>query len=185
LNGYLDKSETPEISKWILSQHKSGAVISSICGGAFILAETGLLIHRSATTHWELEQGFHATYPQVNLNTDKLLIDDGGTVTAGGIMVWLDLGLKLIDRFIGASVMLATARYFLIDPGGREQRFCSLFSPSLSHGDKAIIEVKHWLQRNSGDSLNVAILANRANLTEHTFARRFHKANGLNTTEYI
>lgn len=185
LNGHLDSSEMPSISSWILSQHHAGTIIGSICGGAFLLAETGLLDNRPATTHWDLEKRFLHAFPKVKLKIDKLLIDDGDIITAGGIMAWVDLGLKLIDRFLGASVMLASARYFLVDPGGREQRFYSLFSPSLTHGDKTIVAIQHWLQNNSHASLSVPLLASRANLTERTFTRRFNKATGLNMTEYI
>jgi transcriptional regulator GlxA family with amidase domain len=105
-------------------------------------------------------------------------------ITAGGIMAWTDLGLRLIDRFLGPSVMLATARYFLIDAAGREQRFYSSFSPRLNHGDEAVLRVQHWLQKNGLRHVTLVDMAAYAGLEERTFLRRFPKATEFNPTEY-
>ncbi|WP_281648371.1 GlxA family transcriptional regulator [Parendozoicomonas sp. Alg238-R29] len=181
-------SMPPESVPWTTSLpelHNKGTLICSICAGALYLAQSGLLDNRPATTHWSLANVFTDRYPQVKLDIDKLLIDDGDIVTAGGLMAWVDLGLRLVERFMGSSTMLATARYFLVDPGGREQRFYSSFSPSFNHGDAAVLKAQHWLQKHSTETITVPMMAQAACLEGRTFIRRFHAATRLNPSEYL
>ena len=150
-----------------------------------MLGETGLLDGRSATTHWTHAEIFTQRFPKVQVDIDKLLINDGDIITAGGMMAWVDLGLNLIERFISPAIMVATARYFLVDAAGREQRFYSSFSPRMDHGDRAIVKAQRWLQTHQVESLTVPAMASRANLSERTFLRRFQGATGMPPTEYI
>jgi len=172
------------LARWLRERHAEGATLCSICGGAFLLAETGLLRDRRATTHWSYAEELARRFPEIHIDADMLIIDDGDIVTAGGIMAWTDVGLRLIDRFLGPSVMLATARYFLIDTAGREQRFYSSFSPRLNHGDEAVLRVQHWLQKNDVRDVTLADMAAFAGLEDRTFLRRFRKATEFNPTEY-
>jgi len=184
----LGETPPPEMTRrlagWLKAQHKAGAILGSICAGAFLLAETGLLDGRTATTHWNLTEALQARFPAVKVDGDKLIIDDGDVITAGGLMAWTDLGLKLVDRLLGPTVMIETARFLLVDPSGREQRFYSSFSPKLHHGDAAILKVQHWLQAEGGRDVTLAAMAARAGLEPRTFLRRFVKATGLRPTEY-
>ena len=170
---------------WLRGRHREGTLLCSVCAGAFLLAETGLLDARPATTHWALGAQFQARFPSVRLDTDRLLIDDGDVLTAGGLMAWSDLGLALVARFLGPATLLATARYFLIDPGGREQRFYTTFAPNLSHGDETILAVQRWLQSRSAHRVSVADMAGHARLGERTFLRRFRKATGMAPKTYL
>jgi len=172
------------VARWLWERHAEGATLCSICGGAFLLAETGLLRDRRATTHWSYAKELAKRFPEIHIDPDRLIIDDGDIITAGGIMAWTDVGLRLIDRFLGPSVMLATARYFLIDTAGREQRFYSSFSPRLNHGDEAVLRVQHWLQKNDIRDITLADMAAFVGLEERTFLRRFRKATEFNPTEY-
>ncbi len=174
-----------DYAHWLNTMHQQGVLVCSVCAGAFLLAQAGLLEGRAATTHWMLADAFRQRYPAVKLDTDKLIIDDGDIITAGGLMAWIDLGLKIVDRYLGPSAMLATARYLLVDPGGREQRFYSVFSPALSHGDSAILKVQHWLQTRYEAPVTVTDMGQIANLSPRTFIRRFHQATGLNPSEYL
>jgi len=169
---------------WLRDCHASGSVITSVCAGAFLLAETGLLDGRRATTHWSHAHAFSSRFPNVVLDTDRLMIDDGDIITAGGLMSWTDLGLRLVDRFLGSAVMLEAAQVLLIDPPGREQRYYSAFAPRLNHGDASILGVQHWMQATGGKEATLSVLSERAGLEERTFLRRFHKATGLTSTDY-
>lgn len=169
----------------LAEHHQKGTLMCSVCAGAFLLAEAGLLTGRRATTHWALAQELRAAHPDIILDTEKLIVDDGDVITAGGITAWIDLGLLLVNRFMSPSVMLETARYFLVDPVGREQRFYSAFVPVLGHGDEAIVKVQHWLQSNYGESVSVEKMAGVAGLERRTFIRRFQKAALLNPSDYL
>lgn len=169
---------------WLRSHHASGVMLASVCAGAFLLAETGLLGGRAATTHWVYAELFRQRFPDVRLDTDKLIVDDGDIVTAGGVMAWTDLGLRLVSRYLGPTVMAETARTMLLDPPGREQRYYSAFSPNLTHGDAAVLKVQHWMQANDAKEVSLATLARKAGLEERTLMRRFRKATGMTTNEY-
>ncbi|KQZ76710.1 AraC family transcriptional regulator [Sphingopyxis sp. Root214] len=179
---------TPEVARpvaaWLRDYHAAGCILASICAGAFLLAETGLLDSRTATTHWTYAEAFSQRFPQVALDIDRLIIDDGDIITAGGLMSWTDLGLRLVDRFLGPTVMLEAAQLLLIDPPGREQRFYNSFAPRLNHGDAAILKVQHWMQATGGKEAGLSVLSERAGMEERTFLRRFHKATGLTSIDY-
>ena len=171
--------------RWLVTQHGAGTILCSVCAGAFLLAEAGLLNGRSATTHWIHARSLAARFPAIRIDTGRLVIDDGDVITAGGVMAWVDLGLNLIERFLSPSVMLATARFFLVDAAGREQRFYCSFAPQLGHGDKPVLKIQHWLQQHIAASPSVAAMAARASLGKRTFLRRFHRATGMTPTRYL
>ncbi|PZX46896.1 helix-turn-helix protein [Cereibacter changlensis] len=99
-------------------------------------------------------------------------------------MSWIDLGLIVVNRFLGPMIMARTAQMMLVDLPGREQRFYSGFIPRLSHGDSAILKAQHYLQTQEGKDTRVSVLAEHAGLEERTFLRRFQKATGLTATSY-
>jgi len=184
LNGPPALTASVPFSTWLWQKHEEGTTICSVCGGTFLLADTGLLRDRRATTHWGYAAELARRHPDIAVDGDKVIVDDGDIITAGGIMAWTDLGLRLIDRFLGSAVMLTTAKFFLIDTAGREQRFYSSFSPKLQHGDEAVLKVQHWLQKEGLRKATLPAMAALAGLEERTFLRRFRKATGLNPTDY-
>jgi transcriptional regulator GlxA family with amidase domain len=169
---------------WLRRNHERGAVLAAVCGGVFILAETGLLAGRQATTHWAFSDRFAALFPDVLMESDHMVIDYGDVVTAGGVLAWADLGLRLTERFLGPTVMLETARYMLVDPPGREQRFYSDFDPRTKHGDRAIVKAQQWLSTQREGAITVANIAQHVGLESRTFLRRFIKATGMKPSEY-
>jgi transcriptional regulator GlxA family with amidase domain len=181
----LSREMAAQWAEWLKGQHAQGTSLGSVCKGAFLLGETGLTIGRTVTTHWSYEEQLLSRFPGTKVDTDRLIIDDGDIITAGGVMAWIDLSLKLVDRFLGPTIMVETARTFLVDPPGREQSYYSAFAPKLNHGDAAILKVQHWLQATEGKETNLAVLAAQAGLEQRTFIRRFQKATGLTTSEYI
>lgn len=181
----LDTSQAQPYLSWLREQHAAGTKLASVCAGAFLLAETGLLNGRTITTHWLYQDKFAARFPQVLLDLDQLMIDSSDIITAGGAMAWTDLGLRLLDRYFGAAVMIDTAQMLLIDPPGRQQRYYSAFAPRLSHGDDAILVVQQWLEKTGAVEVSLAAMTQQAKLEERTFLRRFRKATGMTTTEYL
>jgi transcriptional regulator GlxA family with amidase domain len=180
-----DVARPAALGAWIAERHREGTTLCSVCTGAFLLGEAGLLAGRPVTTHWALRARFAERFPDARLDTHKILIDDGDIVTAGGMMAWTDLGLRLIGRYLGPSVVLSTARHWVIDPGGREQRFYDSFAPALTHGDDAIVRVQHWLHAKRAEKIDLPAMARKAKLGERTFIRRFQRATGHSPGAYL
>ncbi len=174
----------PAVTRWLQEQHSNGAVLASICSGAFVLGETGLFDHRTVTTHWTYEDRFRIRFPRTKVDTDRIVIDDGDIITAGGVMAWTDLCLTIIQRFLGYAVMMQVASGFLIDPPGREQSYYSGFNRRIGHKDDAIAKAQRFLHDTDGKIVEVSTLATKAGLEDRTFLRRFQKATGHTTTEY-
>lgn len=174
----------PDEAQWLTARHAEGSRLCSICAGAFVLAETGLIDHRRATTHWAFAETLAARFPNVDVAVDRMVLDDGDILTAGGILAWTDLGLTLVSKLLGPSVMLATARFLLVEPPGRAQLPFAQFIPVFDHGDAAILRVQHRMHATGAQEQTVADLASLAGMSERTFLRRFAKATGLRPTEY-
>jgi transcriptional regulator GlxA family with amidase domain len=175
--------ESPLIA-WLREQHSRGVILAAACGGVFILARTGLLEGRQATTHWAFSEQFATQFPEVLTETDRMVIDYGDVMTGGGVLAWADLGLRVTERLLGPTVMIDTARYMNIDPPGREQRFYSGFAPRTKHGDEAILKAQHWLSARRERPIAIAEMARRVGLAPRTFLRRFVQATGMKPTEY-
>jgi len=169
---------------WLREQHAAGVLLASVCAGAFALAEAGLLDGRTVTTHWALAAQMAARFPQVQVQPERMVIDDGDLITAGGLMAWTDLGLALVTRLLGPTIAAETARYLVVDLNRESQRHFSSFAPSLDHGDAAVLGVQRWLQAEGGVEASLTDMATRAGLGERTFLRRFRSATGLKPTEY-
>ena len=122
------------LTTWLAERHGDGATLCSVCAGAFLLGEAGLLEGREATTHWAFAKELAARFPAAKVDSDRMVIDDGDLITAGGILAWTDLGLTLVERLLGPSVMLETARFLLVDPPGRTQQPYGHFVPRLEIG---------------------------------------------------
>ena len=182
--GPPDRDHASETIAWVARMHAQGAIIAAVCGGVFLLADSGLLDGRRATTHWAFASEFRQRYPQLRLEPESLVIDDGDVVTAGGVLAWADMGLTLVERLLGRAVMCSTARFMLMEPPRREQRVYGDFLPWLRHGDEAIVAIQHWLQSNAHVNTSVAALAERAGLGSRTFLRRFARATGIKPSDY-
>ncbi len=171
-------------SDWLVARHAEGAILGAICGGTFLLAQTGLLDGRRATTHLLCAPGLAAMFPAVHVDVDALLTEEEDLITVGGVMAWTDLGLVIVRRLLGTAAMMETARFMMIDPPGREQRFYKVFAPDMSHGDAAILRSQQQLHARGPSGCAVTDMAGWSGLEMRTFSRRFHGATGLRPNEY-
>lgn len=170
------------IARWLGERHATGATLASVCSGAFLLAETGLLAGRPAATHWSCAEELAGRFPDIRVETGGRVIDHGDLLTAGGFMAWIDLGLRLVERFLGAAVRRETARFLLVDPAPATSP--TGFVPILSHGDEAILRVQHWLHARDARDVSLGAMAAQARLEKRTFLRRFGRATGMAPLEY-
>lgn len=137
---YLNPTQT--LKSWLLKCHAKGTTLCSACAGTFVLASTGLLTKRMATTHWGLAEIFTKIYPDVVVDIEKILINDGDIITAGGLMSWVDLGLELVAQYTNTNIMRLLGKQLVVDTGLREQRYYQSFSPKRDHGDKEILALR-------------------------------------------
>jgi transcriptional regulator GlxA family with amidase domain len=172
------------LTQWLRDQHARGATLGGVCVGSLLLAESGLLDGRSATTHWTSAKAFAECYPKIKLKADTPIVDDGDLITTAGLMAWSELGLRLVDRLLGPSIATSTARFLVVEHSDSASECGSNFAPILGHGDAAILKVQHWLQSTGATDVSLAAMAERAGLEERTFLRRFRAASGLKPTEY-
>lgn len=170
---------------WMIGLYDQGVTLCSVCAGAFVLAETGLIDNRRATTHWAFAQTLSERFPAIEVAAENMVLDDGDIITAGGILAWTDLGLTLIEKMLGTGTMLATSRFLLIDPPRREQSTYSAFIPHFEHGDSQILRVQHHIHAHFAEPLGIETLCALASMTPRTFLRHFQKATGMRPTDYL
>lgn len=184
IGGFNAAQAPAALLDWLRQQHRNGAILGGVCVGSILMAESGLLDGRSATTHWTSVQSFAARYPAIQLEADKPIVDDGDLITTAGLMAWSELGLRLVDRLMGPGIAAATARFLVVEHSDSASACGSNFAPILGHGDAAILKVQHWLQASGAVEVSVTAMAQHAGLEERTFLRRFRGATGLKPTEY-
>ncbi|THB80276.1 MAG: GlxA family transcriptional regulator [Desulfobacteraceae bacterium] len=170
---------------WLILQHQRGAVICAVCAGVFLAAQTGLLENRCATTHWHLAREFQQRFPGVTLKQEKMVVDEGDFITAGGVTAYMDLSLHLCSLFGSRELSANVSKILLIDPARQSQSPYQAFHFNLNHGDKPILKVQEWMQQHASDPMTVPALADRAGLGHRTFNRRFKKATGDTPLEYL
>ncbi|WP_417431082.1 GlxA family transcriptional regulator [Kiloniella sp.] len=178
-------SDDQDLHSWIQRQHSFGAIICSACAGSYWLGYAGILDDRPATTHWALEADFKSIFPRVLLRPEHILVDDNDIVTAGGVMAWVDLGIHLIGRWCGPTVVSHICRQMLIDPTGREQRNYRSFCPNMAHKDQAVRALQLWMESNISEDLSVTALAGRAGLSIRSLQRRFSNSAGYSVNQYV
>lgn len=170
---------------WLTVQAEHGATLCSVCAGAFLLAEAGLLDGHVATTHWALASVFRHRYPKTHLRVEEMIVDEGNRITAGGVTAYLDLTLHLISRYAGERVARQVGSHFLIDHRGRRQSAYQRFLPDTNHGDTVLARAQQILERDFRKALRIGALASEAGVSERTLLRRFRNVLGLTPVQYL
>lgn len=185
--GWRDAGEPPPraLVSALVAAHRRGARLVSICSGVFVLAATGLLDGRRATTHWRYVESLARQYPRIRIEPDVLYVDEGNLLTSAGSAAGMDLALHLIRRDFGARVANRVARRLVMPPhreGGQAQ-----FVPAPV-GDEARPWLAHlfeWARRHLHEELTVARLAREARMSPRTLSRRFAEAAGTSPADWV
>src|SRR5262249_61033918 len=128
------------VVSWVRNRYAAGATLVSLCSGAFILAQTGLLDGKSVATHRICAEALAKRFPQIVVDVNRRIIDHGDIVTAGGFLSWVDLGLFLVDRILGPAMRAETARFVLSDPAAGGGGWFSGSPPPQTHGERAVFK---------------------------------------------
>ena len=170
--------------------HARGARLLSICSGAFVLAATGLLDGRRATTHWRYAEALQRRYPAICVDPNVLYVDEGSVLTSAGSAAGLDLCLHLVRRDYGSAIANQVARRLVIPPhrdGGQAQ---FLERPvedreRKSGQPKSLSVLLDKIRKRPGQSWRIGELARLAAMSERTFMRRFRAATGLSPADWV
>jgi len=182
------KGQYPELMEWIRRRYQSGSVIYSACSGSIMLAETGLLNGRGATSHWGYEDLFRTQYPDVEFHAEpNLAFADpaGRIVTAGGTTSWHDLAIHIIARHCSPGEALRIAKVYLLKWHGEGQLpYASLVKRS-PHADSVVRMAEDWLADHYRESDAIQGVVAASNVPERTFKRRFKTATGSTLIDHV
>ncbi|MEW1844545.1 GlxA family transcriptional regulator [Nonomuraea angiospora] len=160
--------------------------VASVCNGAFLLAEAGLLDHRRATTHWLSAGELAARYECVEVDPDPLYIEDGDVWTSAGVLSGVDLALALVARDHGHALARDVARglvVYLHRPGGQSQ--FSTPMRAMTPRSEPLRELQAYIDANPAADLSVPALAARVGMSERHFSRVFTEQTGLSPGRYV
>ena len=175
----------PAVLRAIREAHGRGATLLTVCSGSFMLAATGLLDGRPCTTHWHNAAEFAGRFPAAKLDPDVLFVDDGDIITSAGTAAGIDACLHLVRREQGSEPANAIARRMVVPPqrDGGQRQYVDLPVPECSAD--SLTPVLAWMQENLATEHSVATLAERATLSERTFARRFVAETGTTPHKWL
>ncbi len=161
---------------WLVAQWNRGAVVAANCTGTFILAQTGLLDQRIATTTWWLEQQFRSRFPSVYLQIEPVVTEADRLICAGASASYLLQATRVIERFSGPAIASQCAKTMLIDVSVTKQTPYLPLLAENEHADALIHQAQNYLQKHMTDEIRIADLASVLGISERTLIRRFRSA---------
>ncbi|MFJ9351648.1 GlxA family transcriptional regulator [Streptomyces sp. NPDC101237] len=176
----------PALVDWLRAHGPRTARLVSVCTGAVLLAEAGLLDGHRATTHWAYCDKLARDHPAVDVDPDPIYVRDGRVATSAGVTSGIDLALALVEEDLGRDVALTVARHlvvFLRRPGNQAQFSAQLAAQTARR--EPLREVQHWITEHPDGDLSVEALAARAALSPRHFARAFQAETGTTPGRYV
>jgi transcriptional regulator GlxA family with amidase domain len=176
----------PELTAWLRVHGGQAGRLVSVCTGAFLLAEAGLLAGRRVTTHWAYCGALAARYPEVTVEPDPIFVRDGNVATSAGVTAGIDLALALAEDDLGRAAALDIARHlvvFLRRPGNQAQFSAQLAGQLASR--EPLRDVQRWIAEHPAADLSVETLARAASLSPRQFARAFAAEVGMPPGRYV
>ncbi len=159
---------------WMTAQWRAGAWIAANCTGTFILAQTGLLDERTATTTWWLERQFREKFPRVDLQLRPVLTEVDRLICAGASASYLLQTIRVVERFAGPAIASQTAKAMLIDVSQTSQIPYLPLLAQKNHSDDLVHKAQRWLQNHMTQDLKITELASTLAVSDRTLIRRFH-----------
>src|SRR5581483_5286525 len=170
---------------WLKRWHKRGTAIASVCSGVGLVAATGMLDGKRATTHWALAQRFREKYPKVKWMPELMVTEDQNFYCGGGVHAALDLSLYLVEKFCGHEVALQTSKALLIETPRAWQAGFAVIPLKTEHNDGEITRAQDWLHENFHRTFPLEAPAHRVGMSMRNFVRRFKQATGDSPLSYL
>jgi transcriptional regulator GlxA family with amidase domain len=184
--GVQAAARAERLVEWIKAAARRSRRVTSVCTGAFLLAEAGLLEGRRVTTHWASCAVLANRHPGIEVESDPIFVRDGNVITSAGVTAGMDLALALVEEDLGREVALETARWlvlFVKRPGGQAQFSAQLEAQMADR--EPLRELQEWLPDHLDEDLTVPALARRASMSERNFARAFRDETGMTPAAYV
>ena len=181
----LALASNASIAEWLRKQHACGAEIASVCTGAFLLAASGLLDNKIATTHIDASGAFEAAFPMVTLHEKAVVTEDQGIYTSGGATSSFHLLLHLVEKYCDRAMAIRTAKYFAIDMDREQQTCFRSFQPKTTDQDPLVSELQLRIKRDYARVNTVEALLNNIPASRRNLARRFKQVTGNTPIEYL
>lgn len=177
---------TMEERRWIVDSAATARRYGSVCSGAFIIAQTGLLSGRRVTTHWSKTDDLAQRHPDVILEPDAIFICDGPVCTSAGVTAGMDLALALVEADCGRAVALKAARKLLVTPtrAGGQSQFRDNFQ-NRTASSPAIEGIQAWISAHLTEDLSVERLADLAKMSSRNLSRMFLKEIGVTAHDFV
>lgn len=177
----ISQAYDPALLHWLKGIYPSLQRIGSICIGAFLLAQTGLLYNRKATTHWQFASTFRKLYPSVRLAYDQIYTKDSNIYTSGGITSGIDLALALIEEDHGRTVASNVSHYLVVHlKRNNTQALYSTLIPMDRELTPLVLKVKQYIVDHfKFHVISIAELADFVDMSERNFARVFKRESGM------
>jgi len=173
------------IIEWLKQQYRGKTELASICVGSFLLAATGLLDGKKATTNWMFADLFRKKYPQITLEDDKIIVDQGSIYTCGGAFSFTTFIIYLIEKFCGHEVAITASKILMINMHQQPQTSFSIFQFQKGHADDAIAVVQQYMEKNYTKTITVKEMAGISNMSPRNLIRRFEQATSNTPLEYL
>jgi transcriptional regulator GlxA family with amidase domain len=177
---------SPKFLEWLRHQSSKARRYGSVCTGALVLAEAGLLDGRRVTTHWNWCRELEQNHPKVKVDPRPIYVRDKNLFTSAGVTAGIDLSLALVEDDLGGALALQVAQMmvvFLRRPGGQSQFSATLMAQA--HGHRSFRDLLAWIADNIGMKLSVETLARRAAMSPRNFSRIFREEIGETPARHI
>lgn len=171
--------------RWLRKMNKDKTIMTAACNGNFLLAHAGVLEGQRVTTHWSLTTKLGRDFKNIDIEPEKILIDNGKVISAAGVTAYQNLALHLVQRLSDSDIALACAKIFLVDAGRKIQKPYQIYDFPKTHGDELIVNVQEWMERNFKEQFSLDKLAEVGRLGKKTLQRRFRKATGETPRLYM
>lgn len=170
---------------WLKQQRRKGSDLASICIGAFLLAETGLLNGKKATTNWLFADQFQQRYPSINVQDDKIIVNEGPLCSCGGAFSFTTFMIYLIEKLLGHQEAVMASKILMINTHDDSQLAFSVFRFQHDHTDDVIKKVQEFIETNYQKAIILEKLASDYHMSVRNFIRRFRQATGNTPLEYL
>jgi transcriptional regulator GlxA family with amidase domain len=184
----LPDLQTPEFKKaaeWIVRKHAAGVPVAALCTGTFLLAETGLLDGRLATTHWQYARTFNRRYPRVRLKPERIITEEEGLICTGAATSYYNFALALIEKYGSQELAGYCSKSLLIDPHRTSQAPYFFEYTQRNHKDADIEKAQHFMECRLGGIASIDEIASHIHLSPRHFKRRFKQATGCSPLFYL